>query len=159
MPFSALLAGACTGVLVGAACFGVMLAMGDPARGVRNFLSATLAGGTFLAAIGVGITWPLLTFTRQRLVEPIALGVSAAGSGLVLVLVAAVLSLINGATVGFGGALLLFLPAYGVCVAFALVLAVYFRRRRRQAVSVLVTTAGIALVGAAVLVTGGFAAP
>ncbi|QRY40129.1 hypothetical protein JVX92_11545 [Microbacterium hominis] len=144
--FTALLAGASVGLVLGACYLGWLQSFGNPWTGVVNALRAIFAGGMSLAVIGYSVTLPVLSLARRWLSEKRSL-TAALGATIGALLLAAFVIAIGSGSGWVQPTLLIIMGAGIVCIIPALGLARFFTARRRAAVIVVTVASLLGLLG------------
>lgn len=150
--FTALVAGASVGLLLGASYYGWLLSFGSMWAGLRNALQATAAGSVMLIVVGGGVVLPALSIARRRkMSESRSLITAMSASALALLAVASFIAVVSGPDwylVSLG----VIMGAWITCAAPAAVLAPFFTRRPTTTWVVLAATGVLALAGGLTLV-------
>lgn len=137
--FTALLAGASAGLLLGASYFGWLLSFGSMWVGLRNALQATTAGAVMLIVVGWGVILPALALARRKMSESRSLFTAMSASALALLAVASFIAVVSDPDwylVSLG----VIMGAWISCAVPAAGLARFFTRRPTATVVVLAAT-------------------
>ncbi|WP_454159071.1 hypothetical protein [Microbacterium lacticum] len=144
--FTALLAGASVGLLLGAGYFGWLSSFGSVWVGLRNALQAITAGAVMLIVVGCGVILPVLSLARRKISESRSLFTAVSASAIALLAVASFIAVVSGPDwylISLG----VIMGAWISCAVPAVVLARFFMRRPTSTGIVLAVTGVLALAG------------